>query len=64
MAQTGWVDRPVDLDVALRGPRGDDEARDHVDQADHHQDEERRVPACATSRNSTSMTMNRSIDRM
>ena len=33
---------PVDLDVALGGTRRDDEARQHVDQADHHQDEERR----------------------
>src|SRR5258708_36272505 len=26
---------PVDLDVALRGARRDDESRQHVDQADH-----------------------------
>src|ERR1051325_5148855 len=32
----------VDLDVARGGARGDDEARQDVDQADHHQDKERR----------------------
>src|SRR3954470_21833387 len=37
----GGIDRAVDLDVALRRARGDDEARHHIDQADHHQDEER-----------------------
>src|SRR6476619_5953647 len=32
----------IDLDIALRRPRGNDEAGQHVHQADHHQDEERR----------------------
>src|ERR1041385_7817216 len=32
----------VDLDVARGGARRDDEARQRIGQADHHQDEERR----------------------
>src|SRR4051794_27508952 len=38
----GRRDVALDLDVALRRPRGDDEASHHVDKADHHEDEERR----------------------
>ena len=61
--EIAWT-RSVDLDVALSGARGDDEARQHVDQAITIRMKKVDVPAARTIRNSTSITMNSTIDSM
>ncbi len=55
---------PVDLDVALRRARRDDEAASTSTNEIVISKKKVDVPARATSRNSTSITMNRIIDRM